>query len=89
MTLINFQTLHEILSDPEWRRRLQTAVTYEEARKVILDYYREKAAIKRLEEKPVMEIIIYCENCDQIFELVGETEPFCPIDPTHKIEVLG
>lgn len=88
MTLINFQTLNEILSNPEWRRRLQTAVTYEEARKVILDYYREKAAIKRLEEKPAKEVIIYCFECDEIYELIEETEPFCPIDPTHKIEVL-
>lgn len=86
--LINFQVLNEILSNVEWRRRFLSAVTYEEARKVVLDYYREKAKIKMLKEPTVKVTVIYCEECDDVFELVEPAEIHCPIDPSHKIQVL-
>lgn len=79
--------LNEILLDPEWRRRWLSAVTYEEARKVILDYYREKAKIRMLKEA-VKITVVYCEECDEVYELVEPAETRCPIDPTHKIQVL-
>jgi hypothetical protein len=50
LTLIDFKTLQEILSSPEWRKRWETAATYEEAEKVILNYLHEKKLAGKTEK---------------------------------------
>lgn len=93
MVLIDFKVLQEILSSPEWRLRYLSTVTFEEAKKVYIDYLREKGRIERFEkaeeEKTSKVVVIFCRDCGEVYELIDPTEPIeCPINPKHKVEIL-
>lgn len=92
MVLIPFKVLQEILASPEWKNRYLSAVTFDEARKVFVDYLREKGRIERFEkaeeEKTSKVVVVYCKECGEVFELVNPIKVECPINAKHKVEVL-